>query len=262
VYFVVWLANKQWFERRGHDVKKKTIPRLLLTCIIFCNVLIGINSVAADTPMPQSPYTVVFESDNKVFRMSPPWHNSTSQLRSGLYYDSTPPVNIYYVNDYFYEKEIIFSDDGIYFVHLPWSGSASGGIMRDARGNIILESLDGIAVEFYMNGVLLKRYQVGEIIKNAAKLAFSATHVSWEKIEYREFNAKANILAITTKDNLVYNFDVTTGNVLSKSELKAILGATEDEPATTIWSRILYIAAPVVVLAVVTGIFLKRKGIA
>ena len=185
--------------------------------------LIGATEVSADSYAEPTPYQIEFENGNKIFYMYPCYLNHENGepddrwLQSGLYYNTEPLENIYLINSlyapnheqiYFYQGNLIFSDDGIYFVHMPWTQSGwNESIGQNPHGG-------GPAVEFYENGKMIKRYFVPNLVADETKLEYSVSHMYWEKAEKRDFDTATNILTFTTVDDIIYRFDITTGNVI------------------------------------------------
>jgi len=220
-------------------MKKKSILSLMI-CVAFAAgiVLAGTASVSADSQDPPDPWSVMLDGGNRIFYRTPEGDETETQLKTGLYYNVVPPVNIYYVEGdlWLYDVSTVFSDDGIYFAHFPW---ALGG------GDYENPDLGGQAIGFFKNGSLIKSYIVGDLLKDATKAEFSASHVWWENSEKRKFNAKKNVLTVVTLDKLVYHFDIATGAMLDDDQLEAILAGPDvtspgpyvteitDDPTTT-----------------------------
>ena len=200
-------------------MKKKVgllfLTGLFLVCAFSLSNFNNAVPVSADDPAPETSYQIEIDNGNKIFCMYPVWdadnENSEDYLKSGLYYNTSPLENIYLINSpdgsnprYFYEWDLVFSEDGICFAHLPWTWTST--LFKIERG--------GPTVEFYKNGSLTEQYFLPDVAKNASKLDFSVSHVSWENRELRNFDAESNILSVTAKDGITTKFDLTTGNIL------------------------------------------------
>jgi len=61
-----------------------------------------------------------------------------------------------------------------------------------------------------------KKYCFYNVVMFYTLLEYTASHVFWEKNEKRKFEAANNILSVTTKDDIIYKFDFTTGNIIDK----------------------------------------------
>ena len=207
-------------------IMKKNIIFIIL---LYFMSLITVIKVLADSPTEETPYQIEFESGNKIFYMYPCYMSDEngeldkSWLKSGLYYNTEPHENIYLINSeytsvkyYFYESELVFSDDGIYFATMPWSYRGDPG------------KPDGSAIEFYKNGKFVNKYVVADLVENNSKLEYSVSHVTWEKRENRHFDAENNILSVTTKDDIVYKFDLVTGNIIDKAIDRVNIGHVQN----------------------------------
>jgi len=164
----------------------------------------GAVPVFADIHVWQEPGSIIYADGREIFFITPRETENEEQLKSGLYYNTNPPENIYYFDDELHEFDNdylgydVFSSNGTYFAHTPRS-----------------HGLDDRAIGFYKNGSLIKSYSVGDLLLDASKGLFSESHIMWEDNEKREFDAETNILTVTTRDNRVYSFDITTGDMLA-----------------------------------------------
>jgi len=200
-------------------MKKKMILSLLLCSLFFLCAA----KACADSQAPQDSYTILLEDGKKLFHMAAgsPWRDveeeTNGRLQSGLYDNTTPPANIYHVDfssnpfkcfpvDYAY-KDIILSNDGMYFADIPWA--ISGRFSGD-------DELGGEAVSFYANGSHVKTYTVRDLLKDETKAEFTASHVLWEDCSKRNFDANSNVLTIATLDGIVYSFYLPTGDLLER----------------------------------------------
>jgi len=174
---------------------------------------VGTINVSAYTPPQMRPYKIMLDGGNRVFCMTPAGEENDEYPRSGLYYNTDPPVNIYYVSGYFYHSPdsaqsfIMLSDDGTFFVHFP----------------SYVFNLDSEAIGFYKNGSLMKSYSARVLLGDTITPTISTVPVSWENQHKRDFNTKKNVLSVTTSAAQVYHFDVTTGALLSETELEDTL---------------------------------------
>jgi hypothetical protein len=188
---------------------KKLVTLLFFLCVITNAFAYGAYAGVA----PQRPWEIVFSRSNKIFYMTPRWlmpdqlvDEERMQIKSGLYYNETPLVNIYNINEYFYEGTVSFSSDGIYFVNVV-------GVVPGSFDN-----LSGVALSFYANGSLIKSYQVRNLLKDRNKADFSSEGVHW--LEKRSFDQQTNILTVITRDERIFTFDIETGVIISEpSEL-------------------------------------------
>ena len=156
-------------------------------------------------------------------------------IRSGLYYNTYPLVNIYYVYEYIYPGGVHFSSDGMFFVHVQ--GIARGfmpGFVPDASEDLRGEA---VAVRFFANGSLVRSYRVGDLLRNTNRAGVTPEGIMWMERGSLEFNQQTNILSATTVDGRLYTFDITTGDIIRQRP-----------PALTIIAGIVLIAAIVLLL--------------
>jgi len=214
-----------------NNIKRIILFALISILLISCITIVGVVNVLSDTPAEQEPYIIELENSKKFFYMAPDSgfvkNKKYENLQSGLYYNTTPPQCIYNVDfksnpskqypwNYAYEN-IIISSDGTYFVDIPWAVTVS--YKYDDEGNLI--NFDEIAMEaisFYKNGIHLKTYSVSDLLKDISKARFSVSHVQWENYQKREFDPKYNLLKITTNDDILYMFDITTGKIVDSTD--------------------------------------------
>jgi hypothetical protein len=188
------------------------MKKLIAFVVIFC-MLIGnkIINVRADTPMPQVPWEYYFDDANFVFFITPQkwdrgWREDDERMhiRTGLYYNTTPPENIYYLDAYFNRGSVYFSNDGLYVVYVM-QGVGEGPGHSDAD-----------ALKFYSGGNLTANYPLNTLVYELDNAVPRFTsHIRW--LAGREFDSRANTLAITTVDNRVYVFDITTGEIINQN---------------------------------------------
>jgi len=122
------------------------------------------------------------------------------QIRSGLYYNTDPLVNIYYVDEYFHH--LFFSSCGIYFVHVgpssPWGSRAHP---------------DGYAVRFFRHGTNETSYRIEDLTSHVWHSTTAG--VLWIEQDTLSFNQQANTLSLRTIENRAFTFDITTGEIIS-----------------------------------------------
>jgi len=157
-----------------------------------------------------------FEGGEKIFYMyACDWGDYCVCVESGLYYNTDPPENIYnfyYIDDginvshsvYFYEGQVYFSDDGMYFA------AVSIGTL-----GLPLENKGSFVTSFYENGRQFKKYTVTDFT-DADSSSFNVWPVFL--VSEREFDSENNILSITIFDDTIYRFDITTGGIIETIE--------------------------------------------
>ena len=191
------------YIRRGLIIRKLTILFLFVCLVIsFFNF-----SVFALTPAPQRPYEILLDDGNRIFIMTPQWltpgqeeSDERMQIRSGLYYNTSPLVNIYYVDEYFHYGTIFFSRDGMNFA-----------VVRS------MVTSDPTAVAFYENGSLHKSYTAQELLRDWSRAFIVAGGAGWERRQGREFDEQQGILTVVANDGRVIAFDIITGNIVSET---------------------------------------------
>ena len=195
------------------------MKKRLLLFFTICFLLSSAASVLyADSIAPPTPYELVLGDGAYIFYMTPRWLPPAQEvspermaIRSGLYYHTDPLVNIYYVDEYFYQGCLFFSSDASSFAHLSWASSY--GFL----------DLGGEAIGFYRNGVKEKSYRVQDLLKNVSRASFSVNHVLWEDWEKREYDEQQSTLCVVSLDGRRYVFDIMTGDTLSKPDDRLVL---------------------------------------
>ncbi|MCL2141134.1 MAG: hypothetical protein FWH42_05695, partial [Dehalococcoidia bacterium] len=186
-------------------------------CILMLSLSLSTTRVAADSPATPIPFQVIFDEGKKIFYYTPDYYtpeDSETLPKTGLYYNTSPLINIYYIDerDYdlgygIFEGSTVFSSDGMQFAHFPWASNTG---VRQPWGFGCLSynsSQTGTAILFFDNGRRIKEYQVSDLLKDVSKGTISASHIIWQKS--REFDSEQNILTVDTLDNHVYRFDLS-----------------------------------------------------
>ena len=194
-------------------------------CFCMLTALFAFNMrVKASIPVAVFPWEVVFEDANMIFYMTPPQlpHQSEldffnypdiseerMQIKSGLYYNETPLRNIYYVDIIAHKNHVIFSACGNYFATI-----------QNTTDNFDGETLGGGLVNFFDNGILIKSYGVKDLINFPFMLPWTSAGVFWRHdgsraLDHQEiYNPETNELTITTYEQRVFVFDITTGRII------------------------------------------------
>ena len=234
-----------------YNVEESVVKKVVILILFICTIILYPISFTYAAVAPQYPWEKTFDDSNIIFYMTPQWLTPGQQvdedrmkIKSGLYYNETPLINIYYFDGYFHEGTSSFSDDGICFAQIK--GTTSGSF----------DNLTGFAVIFYKNGSLVKSYQVGDLLRDKSKASFHSEGVSW--FEKREFNRKTNALTVVTLDERVYVFDIVTGDIISEPPEDNI-GVLRRIPVLSISLCSIALLATVVALMYKKGI-LKLKA--
>ncbi len=97
----------------------------------------------------------------------------------------------------------------------PWPGLVGVSLLPGSPSE---KSLEQLAVAFYDQGKLIKKYLIRDLIKNRKKLKSSVSHFRWQKEIL--FHDETKRLVIATLDDQKYVFDITTGNIIFQEFLK------------------------------------------
>lgn len=119
-----------------------------------------------------------------------------------------------------YSFKVHVSADGKYLVQL------------ESRPRGHAPSKDHVAVAFYKDGKLTKRYSTVELVKDPAKVRSTVSYYEWLAADMSEDQAEVqvrglqpsldyfNVFALHTLDGWTYRFDVTTGEIKSAEATK------------------------------------------
>lgn len=117
--------------------------------------------------------------------------------RSGLYRINDPKNPLWTVE--WYSFKVFLSPDGKYLVRQgPWASTENNE-----------------AASFFADGVLLKSYQVKDIVNSVKDLPHSVSHFHWAR-DWK-MNSANNTFEIETLENQRIVFDLTNGQILSGS---------------------------------------------
>ncbi|MDR0782251.1 MAG: LPXTG cell wall anchor domain-containing protein [Propionibacteriaceae bacterium] len=131
-----------------------------------------------------------------------------------------------------YEHNFYFTEDFMSFAHVPQP-------TRD------------VAVEFFTQGVLVRTYEINDLVKNRNMLTHSTSAIWWEdRSEPRGLSLEEGTLTLRTVDNRTYQFDITTGAIIQST---GALLATLEHPF--FWVTII----GVVILAAIAWLVLRRR---
>ena len=175
------------------------IAVFLVAIMMFGSVTVFADDFVID------PFRIVSEDGSRVFIYTPypHFHQERDSIlpATGLYYNTEPLELIYLLEDigWAFESDFVFSSD---FRYLAFFGRMSFDV----------------ALEFYEDGILIKRYMIDDLVKNMNEVSISTSRAWWEERAGRSFDIVNNTLIITTYDNLTYVFDITTGEIIESSE--------------------------------------------
>lgn len=193
---------------------KRVVAAILIVFAITSNFITYTDAAANQRQFPPQPWELVFEDAGRILYMTPQsqseiihrfliedYGEERMAIRSGLYYNTTPPQVIYYTDRFFYEDTVFFSNCGMYFALLITTPSA----------NVI----HGDVIWFYERGVLIRSYRAEELLSDPVRIARVNGWWLWIRQNSIEHNKSGNTLSLTTTDNRAYVFDITTGEIIS-----------------------------------------------
>ncbi len=181
-----------------------------------------ISTVLADRPLPDQRYVKTSQGGEFVFTMVPAKREFRDKKwviardAFGICYSLTVEgelVEAWRVKGWF-SPEIYLSDDGKHLIRMgPWSKGHEP------------EASD-LAVAFYQNGKLLKTYSTADLVRRPGTILASVNHYEWlaraRDAERGESNPDSKlrlegnrVFHLKTCDLIKYQFDVTTGEIIS-----------------------------------------------
>jgi hypothetical protein len=174
------------------------------------------SSLWADSPAPPVPYVAVAQRGTAYFKMIPregKWGDG-SGIAYRLRRDGSDEE--LWRTEGWYSFEVFLSYDGDYLVAMgPWSIGHE-------------PSKEDLAVAFYRKGKLLRQYSTADLVKDKSKVSASVSHYMWLARDVERFpDSKEdpeaelrvswdNTFRLKTCDGIVYEFDMTTGEIKKK----------------------------------------------
>ncbi len=130
-----------------------------------------------------------------------------------------------------YSRNLRLSGDGDFLVRL---GDWSAGDFDEGDRN------DGLAIAFYKRGEELKRYEISDLVEYYPRNRFSSTGPIWLHHNETPSFRGGQVFQLDTVDELRYQFDLHTGEIVSKvrrepENLSPDL--TPEERVAIIWGR-------------------------
>jgi len=232
-------------------MKKKLIVLLCAFMLAF-----GLTSKLAAASGPANPYwEFVFEDLGKIFFMTPDpgWWGTPQdvsrermQIRSGLYYNVYPLVNIFYFDGYYRPEEAFFSECGTFLAGIKTEMPSENSFCQRM-------------VSFYKNGELVGSYQrehffdeerSADYLIRERIVQMTTGGIFWDKDEERAFDPLTNILTVVTKERNVFTFDITAYNEpLNATACCRIVNLSIEESeieTTTSWITVILIKLAVI----------------
>ena len=174
-------------------MKKLIIPVILICILTFFTL-----SAAADEFMLTEPFEITSADGNRVFRFNP---ESENDYAEAAVYTNTEPAELIYSLENFgsfaYENNFYFSEDMMHFAFIPTADQQ-------------------IAIEFYSNGKLSKKYKINNLVRNMLKVEYSVSMAFWEKEGVQPIHS-GDILTVKTVDDMTYDFDIAAGGKIVKT---------------------------------------------
>lgn len=185
--------------------------------ILSCAFAVTTSSLWADQPAPQVPYVSAAPRGEAYFKMVPSpdgkWGDGYG-IAYRLRKDGSDEE--LWRTKGWYSFEVFLSPDGEYLVAMgPWNVGRA-------------PSPGDLAVAFYRRGKLLQQYSTADLVKDGGKVLQSASHYMWLARDLERY-AKAekdpeselrivwkNIFRLKTCDGILYDFDITTGEIKKK----------------------------------------------
>jgi hypothetical protein len=184
--------------------------------ILSCALAMTASSLLADSPAPQVPYVAVAPRGAAYFKMIPreaKWGDGFG-IAYRLRRDGSDEE--LWRTDGWYSFEVFLSYDGDYLVAMgPWSIGHE-------------PSKEDLAVAFYRRGKLLRQYSTADLVKDKSKVRASVSHYMWLARDIERFPETKkdpeselsvswdNTFRLKTCDGIVYEFDMTTGEIKKK----------------------------------------------
>lgn len=198
----------------------------LILLTLFC----GMQPVHADSPALPIAYVTAAYRGQYLFMMKPKLDEKSEQLPNGektygtkyddgagIAYEVLPLGGFREIwrTDGWYSFEVFLAIDGLHLVRMgPWNGGHE-------------PQPDDLAVAFYREGKLIRKYSTVDLVKDKSKIQRSTSHYFW--LARDDFNSRSGnepaidvgpklgwdgIFSLKTIDGISYRFDVTSGEIL------------------------------------------------
>jgi len=204
-------------------IAKSKPQRTFSTILVLCFILPATSPTAiADDFAPPPPFYILSEDGSRVFHFTPDYDRRdmhwwppgmadwTDLPPTGIYDNTDPLTPIHLIENpswVIWEYNFFFSRNMQYFVWFP----AANGMVSGVTGET--------ALVFYADGAVQKIYMVSDLVENTDTLTRTSMSVQWLQPLSREFDSEHNRLSLTTVDGIRYQFDTTTGEIITHSRL-------------------------------------------
>lgn len=170
---------------------KKFVLIILIAVALFSSTLFA----SADEWIEPGPFDIRSGDGSMVFRFEA---DASSRYSTAAVYQNTDPQTLLYevqnLRAFAFERDFFFSNDFRHFAYMP--------------------SPDfDIAIEFFSEGVLTKTYYIKDLVKNHKKIQYSTSSAWWMNNDAQVVH-NGDTMTVTTVDNWVYIFDITTGEII------------------------------------------------
>lgn len=152
------------------------------------------------------PYVTSSEYGRYYFKMLP--KNKEIKQDTGICYRVTPTNEdiILWKTSGWYSHNVYLDNTGKYLVRTDNWGEGRSFTEND------------LAVAFYENGNLIKKYSIKELVKNTTPSQMGVFDPDWRVKEF--FNYKTNQFTLKTIENIEYVFSIISGEIISKNKIK------------------------------------------
>jgi hypothetical protein len=239
-------------------MKKRLCIAFLLIITLFSHI-ITVNAITFASPQPSKTESA---DGSRVFIFYPPLEEA-ALTPMGVYYNTEPLELIFLVDPgpVVSERDLIFSADLLHFAYIPHYVLPL--LLRDIPDAVPAPMRFDFnqvpALDFYENGILIKRYFIGELVENPDAVSYTTWTTTWDDYENRVFDNTNNTLTLTTLDNLTYIFDMKTGVIIDDVEAHfATANFDSIAPAPPTYDPI-YLTAMIMVLLVLLICKLRQK---
>ena len=176
----------------------------LILIILFIGFF-TISNLHSDSIEEPKSYITTSENGAYFFIMSPAQNDNKKSKASGKAYqiNNDGSMTLLWKVEGWYAYRVILSDDGKYLLR-----------MGDWPLGCTISSLD-LAVSFYKEGKLLKRYSTADLIMSNSSIRCTSSHYMWLKNFSLDYNYEFNLETI---EHIQFVFDIKTGKILNASE--------------------------------------------
>jgi len=148
-------------------------------------------------------------------------------LRSGLYYNTDPPISIYYVDEYLEPFAVHFSRCGRYFVYVVSIINFGGP-----------DYFEQEVLRFFADGRQVFSYRMNEVMEDRNSVRFYPSFANWIRRFPLDHNPRWSTLSLQTYERTL-TFDITTGEILSLADANNRVSAAASAAGAAIARRMM-----------------------